>query len=216
MSILARSLHIFSIKKTRLPKSLYLREVAKIASQCVHRAEMDASNRRIIHSHCRLTVQPSQHIGSIRPTQWQCFMPLTFPITPTEQGAHMCKKAWKQRQNGQHTHVFSSGDNAQKMNRHIWLFVWICVHAHTQQRLLVASSSICHGLPQCPPHLNSIILFMSFCFLACCKRFWILQQEWNKSQVVLLLPHSYGIILSWWPDIHLKNSSFPCLLFWNE
>lgn len=204
----------FFHQKNQLPKSLYLREVGKITSQHVHGAEMDASNSHIIRSHCRLNAEPSQCISSIRPTLWQCFCAAHLPITPTQQGEPMCKKAWKQQQKGQHTRAFSSGDRCTKKELAL-LFVWICVHAHTRQWLLVISSSICHALPQCPPHFNSIILFMSFCFLAHCKCVWILQQEWNKSEAVLL-PDSYGIILSQWSDIHLKNRTFPCLPFWNE
>lgn len=75
---------------------------------------------------------------------------------------------------------------AQNLN----LFVWIWVHAHIQQWLLVIPSTICSV-----PHLNSIILLMSFCCLAHCKCFWVLQQELNTSQVVLLLPDSYAIIM---------------------
>lgn len=105
--VLARSLHNFSIKKnptTQLPKSSYLREVAKIASQCVRRAEMDACNRCILCSHCSLKVQPGQHISSVRPTVWQCFHAAHLPHHTNGAG---CKKAWKQQQNGQHTHAFS-------------------------------------------------------------------------------------------------------------
>lgn len=95
------------------------------------------------------------------------------------------------------------------------VFLIVCPCSHTAM-IIVASSSICHGLPQCLPPFSWIVL-MLFCFLAHYECFWILQQEWNKSQVLPLLPNSYGIILTWWSDTHLKNSSFPSsFLKWVE
>lgn len=59
---------------------------------------------------------------------------LTFPLMPAEWGGHLCREAWNQQQDGQHSHALSSGDTGTK-NELAHLFARICAHAHTLQRL---------------------------------------------------------------------------------
>lgn len=168
--ILARSLHSFSIKKPpQLPES-YLREVVKIALSCGHRSGMMLV-RDVSWILTASAAQPVPLLCQIQPLAL-----LTFPIMPAKQGGHFCREARKQQQDGQHSHAPSSGDTGTK-NELAHLFAWIQAHAHTLQRLLVTSSPVCHGLPQCSLHFNSIIFLMSFCFLQPWKCFWIWQQE---------------------------------------
>lgn len=125
--------------------------MAKPASQCVHRAERDASHsctyappsvwQRSLARGSALSDQPSGNA---------CML-LTFPITPAEQGGPVWEHGSSSRMDG--THTFSLAHICTK-HQLVHQFGWICVRDRMQQRLLVISTSICHGLPQVSPTLQ--------------------------------------------------------------
>lgn len=62
-----------------------------------------------LRSHHRLTVQPRQGICSIRPALWQRFHAAHLPHH-TSRAGRASVRAWKQQQDGWHTHTFSPAD----------------------------------------------------------------------------------------------------------